>query len=68
MSNVMEFKRPSPVKKHKGRGLCRSGFHKWEVIKDSQFDVKKGELVTLYRCSRCNKQQVGVAGSPPKKG
>jgi hypothetical protein len=23
-----------------------------------QFDVKQGKLVTVYRCSRCNKQRV----------
>jgi len=40
--------------KHKGRTLCKSGFHKWEVL-ETPFDVKKGHLLTTYRCSRCGK-------------
>jgi hypothetical protein len=23
------------------------------VVKENQFDVKQGKLVTLYRCARC---------------
>lgn len=36
-----------------GNTLCRSGYHKWQVVKDSQFDVKRGRLVTVRRCTRC---------------
>ena len=58
MGDVIQFqtaKKSSskPSKKGEGRGLCRSGFHKWEVTKDSPFDVKKGRLVSGYTCLRC---------------
>lgn len=46
------------MEKHKGKTLCRSGFHKWDVVKEKQFDVKQGKLVTVYRCSRCGEQKV----------
>lgn len=53
MGEILPFKRPKPSEKHKGKHLCRSGFHKWQVEKTLPFDVKSGKLVTLYRCSRC---------------
>ena len=53
MGNVVQFKKPSLKNKHKGRTLCKSGFHKWEII-ETPFDVKKGKMLTRYRCSRCN--------------
>jgi hypothetical protein len=58
MTNVVPFKRPSAFDKHKGKSLCRSGFHKWVVEKEKQFDVKQGKLVTAYRCSRCGERKV----------
>lgn len=58
MGEVIPFKRPSAAQKHKGKTLCRSGFHKWAVVKERQFDVKKGLLVTLYRCTRCGEEKV----------
>lgn len=58
MGDVLPFKKRSVQDIHKGKGLCRSGFHKWIVIKEKQFDVKQGKLVTLYRCSRCDKEKV----------
>jgi hypothetical protein len=36
-----------------GKMLCDSGFHKWQVVKQSQFDVKQGKLVTVEQCVRC---------------
>jgi hypothetical protein len=60
MGDVVPFKRPSLKEKFKGSSLCRDGFHKWEVVKEKQFDVKQGKLVTVYRCSRCGKQQTKV--------
>lgn len=54
MGDVLPFRRPKPGEKHKGKGLCRSGFHKWEIVQEKQFDVREGKLVTLYRCSRCD--------------
>ncbi|WP_370978015.1 hypothetical protein [Agaribacterium sp. ZY112] len=53
MSNVLPFKRPSPHQKHKGRSLCRRGFHKWKVKTEQKFDVKQGRLVTVLICERC---------------
>ncbi len=38
--------------------LCREGHHKWQVVKERQFDVKRGKLVTLYRCQRCGAERV----------
>jgi hypothetical protein len=57
MTNVIPFKRPSPFAKHKGKSLCRSGFHKWVVEKERQFDVKQGKLVTAWRCERCGERK-----------
>ncbi len=55
MADILTFKRPKASQKHKGKGLCREGFHKWVVDKASIFDVKQGRLVTRYRCQRCGK-------------
>lgn len=57
MSNVVPFKRPKLKDKFKGRSLCREGFHRWVVVKDSQFDVKQGRLVTLLKCERCGEEK-----------
>lgn len=58
MGDVVQFKRPNAAVKHKGKSLCRSGFHKWQVEKERQFDVKQGKLVTSYRCMRCGETKV----------
>ena len=58
MNNVLPFKRPSASEKFKGSSLCRDGFHKWEVVTEKQFDVKQGQLVTVYECARCKKRKV----------
>ena len=55
MGDVIPFKKPKASEKHKGKSLCRSGFHKWEIVQSQQFDVKAGKLVTVYRCKRCGK-------------
>lgn len=55
MGEVIEFKRPKLAQQPKGNTLCRSGFHKWEVQNEKQFDVKRGKLITVYRCKRCLK-------------
>lgn len=52
MGDVIQFKKKRLKDKHKGRTLCKSGFHKWEVV-ETPFDVKKGKMLTRYRCSRC---------------
>ena len=51
--NVIKFKKKTLKDKHKGKTLCKNGFHKWEIDKEKQFDVKTGKLVTLYSCKRC---------------
>ena len=53
MADVLPFKKRSLKQKHKGNTLCRNGHHKWELETDRRFDVKRGKLVTSYRCSRC---------------
>jgi hypothetical protein len=55
MGDVVQFKRPKPSQVQTGNTLCRSGFHKWEILNDRQFDVKQGKLVTIYQCKRCKK-------------
>ncbi|MEO0442968.1 MAG: hypothetical protein AAFZ92_04395 [Pseudomonadota bacterium] len=58
MGKVLKFKKKTPWQKHKGKSLCRDGFHKWKVVSKKQFDVKRGKLVTLYKCERCGKEKV----------
>ena len=53
MGDVVQFKRPSPVKTAEGKTLCGSGFHIWRIAPKKQFDVRQGRLVTLHRCERC---------------
>lgn len=56
MADILPFRRPKPAKpmdRAAGRELCKSGFHKWEVLKERTFDVKLGRLVTAWRCARC---------------
>lgn len=53
MGDIVRFKKPTLKEKHKGKTLCRSGFHKWEVDNTVPFDVKQGKLLTHYRCKRC---------------
>ena len=53
MGDVIKFKKPGLKEKHKGKTLCQNGFHKWEIEQAKQFDVKRGKLVTVYKCSRC---------------
>lgn len=61
MADILTFKKKKLSEKHKGKTLCRSGFHKWEIFKEKQFDVKQGKLVTIYQCKRCGKQKVTTA-------
>ncbi len=53
MAQILQFKRRKPGEKHNKKILCKSGFHKWVIVQEKQFDVKKGKLITLYRCERC---------------
>ena len=58
MGDVVPFRKPTASERHKGKTLCRSGFHRWEVVKGNPFDVKTGKLVTRYRCTRCGATRV----------
>jgi len=60
MGDVISFpiKKTKLKERHKGKTLCKSGFHKWEIDKKQVFDVKEGMLVTLSRCSRCGFEKV----------
>lgn len=53
MNNILPFKKPRPSEKHKGKTLCKSGFHQWEIVKGNPFDTKQGKMVTRYECRRC---------------
>lgn len=54
MGDVLPFKKPQGKK----LGMCQHGFHHWVIVQDRKFDVKKGKLITLYRCSRCGAEKV----------
>ncbi|HKJ09130.1 MAG TPA: hypothetical protein VKA76_08585 [Gammaproteobacteria bacterium] len=58
MSNVVPFRRPKASEKHQGNTLCKRGFHKWEEVPTTPFEVKTGRLVTRYRCARCGATRV----------
>jgi hypothetical protein len=58
MGDILKFKKLKLAEKYKGRTLCQSGLHKWKAEKKNQFDVKRGELVTLFRCERCGQTKV----------
>ena len=60
MADILPFKKPdsSKLKKSRGNTLCRQGHHKWKVLTERKFDVKKGKLVTVSECVRCGKQKV----------
>lgn len=56
MADIVPFKKPKASRRHQGNTLCRRGFHRWEVV-DHPFDVKRGRLVTRYRCRRCGAEK-----------
>ena len=57
MGDIIPFQPRPGKKKSEGLTLCKSGFHKWKVVSERNFDVKQGKLVTLRRCERCGKEQ-----------
>ena len=61
MGDVIPFRQPTKSKKGEGKTLCKSGFHKWEVDQNKQFDVKQGKLVTIKRCARCGETKTVLA-------
>jgi len=60
VADILPFKKPKASEKHRGKTLCKSGFHKWQADKQTQFDVKLGKLVTRYRCKRCGQSKVSA--------
>lgn len=56
MGDVLRFKKPGRAKPV-DQTLCRNGHHKWGVVKTDPFAVKKGGLITRYRCVRCGKEK-----------
>ncbi|MCK9505056.1 MAG: hypothetical protein M0Q95_12860 [Porticoccaceae bacterium] len=54
MGDVIDFKKP----KAKKLGMCQHGFHDWVIWQNKKFDVSKGKLITVFRCSRCGAQKV----------
>ncbi len=57
MGEIVKFRKPDLKANAEGKTLCKSGFHKWKVVTERQFDVKRGKLVTLSRCQRCGKER-----------
>ncbi|MGD8308227.1 MAG: hypothetical protein PVG98_02210 [Chromatiales bacterium] len=58
MADILPFKRPKAGGPDRGRTLCRNNHHKWETLKERRFDVKRGRLVTVERCTRCGTTRV----------
>ena len=58
MGDVLLFRKPDLKQKAKGKTLCKSGAHKWQVCKKQIFDVKAGKLVSLFRCQRCGEEKI----------
>lgn len=56
MADILDFKAPKP-KRAVNKTLCRNGHHKWQVVKTDPFAVRRGELITRYRCERCGKER-----------
>lgn len=56
MGEVLPFKKP----KKKPKGMCQHGFHKFEALKNTRFDVNEGKLITRYRCVRCGLEKVSA--------
>ena len=54
MADVLQF-RGRPGKPD--QTLCRNGHHKWEIVKSDPFAVRRGDLITRFRCKRCGKEK-----------
>ncbi len=54
MGDVIPFARSRRRRERaEGRSLCRNGFHRWAPEGETRFDVRKGRLVSVFRCQRC---------------
>jgi hypothetical protein len=60
MADILSFKKKKLKEQHKGKTLCKSGFHKWKLVNDRRFDTKQGRLVTVYKCKRCGIEKVAA--------
>jgi len=70
MNNIINFQTARHVARQtlaKGKTLCRSGFHKWQVQKEGRFEVKQGKLLTTERCARCDATRAHHDGSTLKQ-
>ena len=56
--NLTKARKANRRAKARGKTLCRSGHHKWAIDQTKQFDVKRGKLVTVKRCTRCGATSV----------
>ena len=61
MGKVIKFKKPSLRSQAEGKTLCQSGFHKWKIVTEKKFDVRRGKLITLLRCQRCGEEQTKLS-------
>lgn len=57
MSKVVSLEKARKARQKTISPLCREGFHKWQPVKTTGFDVKQGKLVTLLRCARCGAEK-----------
>ncbi len=58
MGEVVRLPRAKGPARGAGDSICRRGFHRWVIVQGRPFEVKKGRLVTCYRCLRCGKEKV----------
>lgn len=59
-NNVIQLRKAKSqrlTQRAEGKVLCDSGFHKWQIVKQAQFDVKQGKLVTVEQCQRCGQRR-----------
>jgi len=57
MTNVVKLQTARQTRADR-KTLCRSGFHKWQVVTEGRFDVKQGKLLTAEVCGRCGEKRV----------
>ncbi len=60
MAKILTFRKPSAREKNRGKTLCANDFHRWQVVTEKRFDVKRGRLVTVLRCARCGKERLDL--------
>ncbi|MHB8428106.1 MAG: hypothetical protein ACYDGU_10150 [Acidiferrobacterales bacterium] len=58
MAKILTFKKVTARDRNRGKTLCANNFHRWQVVTEKRFDVKRGRLVTALRCERCGKEKL----------